>query len=753
MIQNQSITSEEIQVILQNEYQISISLTLINSFRRENNLSFISPQIEQPIKESGAAEIAMALAMESGIIDAITDSICLGVKMVKESERFKESISNPEDHPDLRIKGKFTKEYNNSPQVRNLRFKSIDEKIDNKRFDSMRIFSLTKESIMRYTLALFSLPIVTSIGKVRSVDDPRGDALEYLCGFNYKASTLDMHIRDLKYLQISNHLIETTAKFWIDFWSSRNKSDNIFVCYYIDGNTKALWSSKPCHKGKVAMMGRVMNCLEQVFIHDGKGHPLYFRTFNGHADFGKNALKMMDQISKYLEQNTDLGNQFTVNRILVMDAGGNGVSTLREMDKSYLFSWKEIPGNDSGRFTDFLKLNYDVDWVKTAKIAKTDNDKTIMITAEENFLSLNLNNDNTELTLQIDNGKTDKFIVKTENGKLNIYDKSIYYFITMLDSNQVSDRKVKFVSEKMRYEFGKAYLTDYMIELLDSNDKGYVYETRAVQVDWDNGRTCVLITSLPIEMFSTDNVVKSYFDRWPAQELSFKDMKSNVHINRVVGYTKKLIDNDKVLKNIGKLQNQIAEIEKELELPLKKIIDIEEILQSKINQERIYREKSIIVNGERILSELDAQILKNIKAEINSFDGKIKAIEREDERLFNSLKTKKTELARIIDKKKLYSVDVELDQIMTCYKISFANICCYLLEKCFNGDRITLQQIFESIFELRGKVEIDGNHRNITIKRNRKKPKLMKRLESAFEIVNNLGIKDIYGNRYNFGFV
>jgi hypothetical protein len=24
-----------------------------------------------------------------------------------------------------------------------------------------------------------------------------------------------------------------------------------------------------------------------VFIHDGKGHPLYFQTFHGHADLGK----------------------------------------------------------------------------------------------------------------------------------------------------------------------------------------------------------------------------------------------------------------------------------------------------------------------------------------------------------------------------------------------------------------------------------------------------------------------------------
>jgi RHS repeat-associated protein len=88
----------------------------------------------------------------------------------------------------------------------------------------------------------------------------------------------------------------------------------------------------------------------------------------------------------------------------------------------YLFSWEEIQGNDSEILTDFLKSKYDVDWVKTAKITKTNTSKTIMITAGENFLSLNLINENTEMNLEIDNGKTDKFIVKTENGKLNIYE-------------------------------------------------------------------------------------------------------------------------------------------------------------------------------------------------------------------------------------------------------------------------------------------------------------------------------------------
>jgi len=663
IIQNQSITSEVIQEIIQNDFGISISINLINNFRRDNNLSLISPQMEQPFKESGASEIAMALAMETGIIDAITDSICFAVEKMRESQKFKKSTSNPKDHPDLRIKGKFTKEYNNSSDVRSSRFKSIEEKIANKRFDSMRIFSLAKESIMRYNLALFSLPIITSNGKARNVDNPRGNALEYLCGFNYKASTLDMHIRDLKYLQISNLLIETTAKFWIDFWSSRSKSDNIFVCYYIDGNTKALWSSKSCKKGKVTMLGRVMNCLEQVFIHDGHGHPLYFQTFSGHADFGKNAMKMIDQISEYLEKDTDLENQFSLNRILVMDAAGNGVGTLREM-------------SGSG-----------------------------------------------------------------------------YYFITMLDSNQVKDRKVKFVTEKKRYEFGDAFLTEFTIELEDSLEKGYIYTARAVQVNWNNGRTCVLITSLPKSIFSIDNVVKSYFDRWPAQELSFKDMKSGVNINRTVGCTKKLIDNDKVLRKIEELQQAIGIIEKDLDLPLKKIRWIERTLQLKIDEERRYRERSIVANGERTLPELEEKILTEIKSEINSLKRRIKAIEMDDEKAFSSLKIKKSELARIVDKKKIYSVDVELDQIMTCFKISFANICSYFLEKCFNGERMTLQHIFETIFELRGKVTIDDDQRTIMIERNIKQENLMKRLEKAFEILNFLGIKDLYGNRYNFNFV
>ena len=47
---------------------------------------------------------------------------------------------------------------------------------------------------MRYTVALFSLPLVTANGRVRSVDNPRGNALIYLLLSNELADRSDSKV-------------------------------------------------------------------------------------------------------------------------------------------------------------------------------------------------------------------------------------------------------------------------------------------------------------------------------------------------------------------------------------------------------------------------------------------------------------------------------------------------------------------------------------------------------------------------------
>jgi hypothetical protein len=66
---------------------------------------------------------------------------------------------------------------------------------------------------------------------------------------------------------------------------------------------------------------------------------------------------------------------------------------------------------------------------------------------------------------------------------------------------------------------------------------------------------------------------------------------------------------------------------------------------------------------------------------------------------------------------------------------------------------MTLQRLFDTIFDLRGKVRVEGNLRNIFIERNPKQENIMSKLESALEVINRMGIDDTNGCRYNFKLV
>jgi len=104
--------------------------------------------------------------------------------------------------------------------------------------------------------------------------------------------------------------------------------------------------------------------------------------------------------------------------------------------KSYLFSWDNVPGNDNGRLIDFISQKFGIDWVKRAKIEKIDYGRTIRVYFENNNLFLRLNDDKSHVNLNINDGKTDKFPVKLENSKLNIYDKiNVHWLDSSITNN------------------------------------------------------------------------------------------------------------------------------------------------------------------------------------------------------------------------------------------------------------------------------------------------------------------------------
>lgn len=91
--------------------------------------------------------------------------------------------------------------------------------------------------------------------------------------------------------------------------------------------------------------------------------------------------------------------------------------------KDSIFSWNEIPGKDNEKLIEFLKEDFDIDWVKIvkmAKIEKIDDGTTVRVSTKKNSLSLKLNDDKTKVILEIDDGRTHEFTVEDKR-KLNVY--------------------------------------------------------------------------------------------------------------------------------------------------------------------------------------------------------------------------------------------------------------------------------------------------------------------------------------------
>ena len=108
-------------------------------------------------------------------------------------------------------------------------------------------------------------------------------------------------------------------------------------------------------QNKVTLLGRVMGCQEQVFVHDAFGHPVYLETYAGKAPVGEHVLKLMEKIEGALE---GPGPPLRVTRVIVMDAASNGVATLRafaEQDRYHYITalddnqWNPTKVREQGR--------------------------------------------------------------------------------------------------------------------------------------------------------------------------------------------------------------------------------------------------------------------------------------------------------------------------------------------------------------------------------------------------------------------
>jgi hypothetical protein len=660
---NRHLSSQALQDELRSQWKIELSPRRIDQLRQQFHLTRVAaaPEQKKETVQFAGIEIFSALAHYVGILKHWSTTIQQRLQQVKQTRRY-DGDSGGDDYNYARHRdGTFSPRYNRIARVRRMKFASIEEKIKDKSFSRLSLYQLEAANLNRKNLAVLLLPLVTNNGAVRNLDKPLSNALEYACGYNYKNATIDRYLRELKYLQVSADLIHCNARFWSRFWKKYAAADHQLACYYIDGNVKPLWSSKRCRKGKVSMLGRVMNCLEQVVIHDGLGHPLYFQTFSGYADLQKHALQAMQQLDELCgEEHPRRTRKSRCTRALIFDSAANAVQTLRAFAKSK------------------------------------------------------------------------------------------YHYITILDANQIHPRKFKHLSPSQRYGYGDATVMDGEIELIDSKESKYIFESRAVQVQWDNGKSCCLVTSIPKTLLAASEVVKAYFDRWPYCEKQFAMMNAAVCFFQIVGYGKKLLDDDNMLERMKELQTELRQWHDELKEPLAQIADKEQQLQKLFAAERRFKENSKIKNGKRIQSQDNKKALAICQRQIGKIQREIKAIEKPFQKQFNLLRQQSKEFARIQGKKEVYHVDVELDQLLTSFRLTLANLLVFLAKEILEETAVEMNTLIQSILYLPGRIEHDSGRRKVYIKKNDKDSKFMIKLAHGLSKLNSLNIRHPSGAIYEF---
>ncbi len=82
----------------------------------------------------------------------------------------------------------------------------------------------------------------------------------------------------------------------------------------------------------------------------------------------------------------------------------------------YLFSWENVPGNESHGLLNYLKNDLHIDWVENAQITKDEKNKTIRVFTNENSIEIILYTESPYLKI----GDSYDLWVREENGTHNV---------------------------------------------------------------------------------------------------------------------------------------------------------------------------------------------------------------------------------------------------------------------------------------------------------------------------------------------
>jgi hypothetical protein len=227
-------------------------------------------------------------------------------------------------------------------------------------------------------------------------------------------------------------------------------------------------------------------------------------------------------------------------------------------------------------------------------------------------------------------------------------------------------------------------------------------------------------------------------------------MKSFACLNRVAGYGKQKLPDERVRQAQGELLEQIRNLRQRLSGPLQQIAGWEEREAQCIAQERRRRRHTEIVGGRRLADPATEQRLKAVVGERSRCRREIQRVEARCGKDLQRLRDSQERWLHLQGKDEVYRIDVELDQILTYFRVALVNLSSWFLSECLGNRAMSLTQFLHTILLLPGEMELSAGRQRITLERNAKDPATMTLLAPALERLNRLDIHDLQGRRIEF---
>ena len=333
-----------------------------------------------------------------------------------------------------------------------------------------------------------------------------------------------------------------------------------------------------------------------------------------------------------------------------------------------------------------------------------------------------------------------------------------WLFVIPLRSNVVGDKaRFEDLTQWLPYRETDESCSGWLT-LNDSREGEPPLRTRVVgRRRGRTGKVAWYATNAPAADYGAPVLLDVYFDRWPLQENVFRDAVGGAGLATHHGFGKKKVANVAVLDELDKLDVQIGRGEDNLEQATAGLDAARDDLSAHKTAER-----QVAARIRALLNEFDQQLATpgTLRDGLRENVGTLRALEqwqekakgrqralqvsvdklsRQQSALEGSLARWRAERDKLLGRTEIFTIDTELDEVLTAFKLTFLNLCRHL-QRHYLDTKMETETLIAHVLTLPGQRVLTRSTETIQIWRQSRERRHMEAVQRACERLTAKGL-------------